>query len=557
VLAWGLLGACASSSPPNTDDDAANGRSDLRSDRRLSGSDLRLDDLVQAREAARLEEASAPPDRAVDGPAAPLQATRVLVHLHSAYSHDACDGKGIVGGKLNTTCLKELRAAVCSAHVGAALLTDHPSFMSSYTMQEDLLFDAGAGDQLILENGQPIANRIPCPGGGSALLMVGFESSPHGTPLGLEALPADPDLYLGVTDSVDPVVLKQRVQGLRALGAVTAVVHSEEADLSVKTILDGGFEAMEWYNLHANITALIGPDLLSFNIANIPQLVVAVGKLIQLKDFLSGATGGPHPDLAYLVLLDVAPEQGIVKWQQAQATRPLRGFLGSDIHQNVAIDGSVCAGLAGLACQAALGLAEGALGQPIPAPVKNLLLQGGPILLADGVRLDGYARLMRWLDNRVLVPTVGVQEIKEALREGRTFGVFSVFGDPQGFSFTAEGQGGPLVMGESAAGPLTLKVRAPDRPCDPGLGGAPFSAADAAKAELRTRLLRLEASGPVLVEESLSPGALIERTVTQPGAYAVEIWIRPRHLNAALGTLPSLADREYRWVMSNPIYLAP
>ena len=47
----------------------------------------------------------------------------------------------------------------------------------------------------------------------------------------------------------------------------------------------------------------------------------------------------------------------------------------------------------------------------------------------------------------------------------------------------------------------------------------------------------------------------MSRLVSEKGAYHVELWIRPRHLTAALGSASALAAKEYLWVVTNPIYL--
>ena len=487
------------------------------------------------------------------GPPSPYKLARGLVHLHSVYSHDGCDSKGIVGGKPDATCLKQLRDAVCARGFDFACLTDHPSNMSSYTMKEDLLFDAAAGDQLVLDaGGAPIANRITCAGGGTALLSVGFEAT-HMMPLGLhDKPPAGSSLYDGVTDATGGAAVAAQVQGLKALGAVAAMVHSEEADISASTIAAGGFEAMEWYNIHASILALTGGDKLSADVKSIPALAGLVGKLQALAPFLSGGSGAPHPDLVYLVLLDKLPQEGFTKWKQIIGAKKITGLLGSDIHQNVSVDTAMCAGLMQVVCDGALNLVESTLGITIPTALRSLLLKGGNVILADGDRLDSYGRLMRWLENRVLVTSLDPVAIQEAMRKGRSYGVFTVFGDPHGFAF-AGGQGGKaIVLGESAAGATTLTLTVPDRPM-PIAGGVYFSVADALTAEVRARLLRTDAAGTTLVHEETKLGATVNKLVSEKGAYHVELWIRPKHLASALGTASALATKEYLWLVTNPI----
>src|SRR5688572_7128729 len=87
---------------------------------------------------------------------------RGIVHLHSPYSHDACDGKPRdAAGVPNEPCLTHLRNALCAARIDFAALTDHDQSMA----QEEFttLFNMRAGDQPVLDaGGQQIASRMTC-----------------------------------------------------------------------------------------------------------------------------------------------------------------------------------------------------------------------------------------------------------------------------------------------------------------------------------------------------------------------------------------------------------
>ena len=487
-------------------------------------------------------------------PLGPYQVARGIVHLHSAYSHDACDGHGLTNGQPDATCVSQLRAALCSRGFAFAMLTDHPAYMADHTMTEDLLYSQTAGDQLVMENGAPIANRMSCPGGQSVLLSVGFEAT-HVMPLGLHTLPpggSSGSLYAGASDATGAAQIKQQVQGLQAAGAVVSMVHSEETDISAPTIDAAGYEAMEWYNVHAAILALAGADTLTFDVKNIPALVTLVGKLMTISPFLS--SGGPHPDLVYLPLLDPMPLAGRDKWRQIVAGRPITGLFGTDAHQNVVVNTSTCAGLMQVVCAGALSAVESTMGITIPAVLKNLLLQGGNVILSDGDRVDSYLRLMRWLENRLLVKSVDLAELQDAVRNGRAYGVQTVFGDPHSFAFSGTQGGNLLQMGDSASGSLTLHLSVPDRPV-PIPSGAPFSTTDALKAQVRAELLRIDGSGASVVQQVTALGGQLTTPVSQPGAYHVQIWITPRHLEGALGSSAALAQKEYLWVITNPIYV--
>ena len=478
---------------------------------------------------------------------------RGLIHMHSIYSHDACDGKGFTAGKPNLTCLKQLRAALCKSGFDFTFLTDHPSNMKSYSLKEDMLHDASAGDKLWLYKGAPIANLMACPGGHQVMVSVGYEAL-HMMPLGLHELPTSSAHYGGISDSTPLAQVQAQVKALQGYGAVVAMVHSEEKDISAKTIVGGGFGVMEWYNIHANFSELIGSDILSFDLKNLGKLGTLVQKLITLSPFLSTGAGTPHPDLIYLAFLDVVPKAGFTKWREALKTRLVTGILGSDIHQNVAIDASVCAGALKPLCLGALGLVETAIGIKIPAVVKNLLSSGGSIMLSDGDRVDSYGRLSRWLENRLLVTNKADQLLlQEALAKGRVYGLFSVFGEPVGFSFSGKAGGVALSLGDKAKGPVTLTATLPTLP--KSLGGAPIAAADASKATVRLELLQTDSVGTVAVKHAAGLGQSLTLTTSIKGAYHVEMWVKPGHLETALGTSKALAQKEYLWAITNPIII--
>jgi hypothetical protein len=494
--------------------------------------------------------------RSDTAPASPYVVARGIIHLHSPYSHDACDGKGLSSGVPDATCLKQLRDAACASKFDFIALTDHPSYMSSYSMQEDLLYDSSAGDSLVTVSGSPVANTVACSNGQKIIFSVGFEST-HTMPIGLHSVPTPTtsSLFDGVTDSTSASAAAAQVAGLKALGAVVGLAHSEETDLSASSIVAAGFEAMEWYNIHANFKALIGSDTLSADIKNIPQLTTLVSKLYGLKDFLSSASGAPSSDLVYLLFLDLMPKEGFTKWKTVLGSQPMTATLGSDIHQNVSVDASMCAGAAmQILCAAALTLVENALGTTLPTGIKGLVMNGGGIDLGDGDRIDSYKRLMRWLENRVLVKSKSFSELQDSIRAGRSYGVLTVFGEPHAFDFRGAQSGTTLYLGDSATGSATLTVAAPDEPV-PMSGGVSFSHAQAITAAVRTQLYRTDSSGTALVKEVTTLGTSFTQSVTQKGAYHVEVWVKPKHLTTALGTSSSLAAKEYLWAITNPIYL--
>lgn len=463
---------------------------------------------------------------------------RGVVHVHSPFSHDACDGDGLPGGAPDALCLEDLRTSICESGVRFVALTDHPSHMQDYAFEQVLLHDATAGDQLVMEAGVAIGNQMACPGGARVLVTAGYESD-HTMPLGMKGHLA-PSLYAGVSDATPLADAQALVEGLKAGGAVAALAHSEEADLSAERIVDAGFEAMEWYNPHGNFKTILGGDVIVGDPEAAAQLLEGFGS------FLLGSESGANADLIYLLLLPMWPEEGFEKWRTVQRERHVTGLLGSDVHQNISID-PLCDGDPAL--QAACDL----LAIAYPHWITELLA-GGQIVLTDGERIDGYDRIFRWLDNRVLALEPTPQSIGAAIRQGRSFGVFRVFGEPEGFAYTAAfADGVDRAMGADREGPATLRVMVP-RPEALMDGGPQFTAEEAALANLRVRLFKTDAAGTsVIRDEVLAPAAILEQTVQAPGAYHVEISITPHHLAAALGEESALAQTEYLWVITNPI----
>ena len=474
----------------------------------------------------------------------PWTVHRGVVHVHSPYSHDACDGEGLVGGKPTPGCLADLRAAVCDTGLDFALLTDHPAHMQERPFTDVLLYDRAAGDELVVTRDAALSNLLRCADDRRVLLAAGYEST-HTLPLGLHHHVAA-DLYAPLTDATPLAEAQALIAGLKAGGAVTAVAHSEESDLSAARIVAVELEAMEWYNPHGNFKAALGGD----DIAGDPGKVLAT--LQGLLPFMAGSRSGAHPDLVYLRLLPSWPVEGFKKWREVQRVRPITGLLGSDVHQNVAVS-PICA-VDDPALQAACVAAAAAA---LPDELAGLVA-GGTLRMSDGERLDGFARVMRWLENRVLTGPgpLDLARLQDALRAGHSYGLFSVFGEPEGLRFAGRGPNDALLwIGDAAPGPVELQLRAPTRPA--ALGGAPFTRAEADTAELRSELWRTDAGGSVKVDEVAGLGATLDVTASEPGAYHVEVYIRPLHLRAALGSEDALAEAEYMWLISNPIRVSP
>lgn len=470
----------------------------------------------------------------------PWTVHRGIMHLHSPYSHDACDGAGLMDGVPNPGCLADLRAALCDTGLDFALLTDHPAHMQEHPFEQVLLYSEADGDELVMTRDGALANRLRCPDDRRVLLAAGYEST-HTMPLGLHHH-VDAKLYAGLTDAVPLAEAKALVEGLKAGGAVVAMAHSEEDDLSAARIVEVGLDAMEWYNPHGNFKTVLGGDSISADPAQLLELLQG------LLPFMAGSKSGAHPDLVYLRLLPSWPVEGFKKWREVQRSRAVTGILGSDVHQNVAV-APICDNPNPVLQTACVAAAQAVLPEALAG-----LVTGGTIDMSDGGRLDSFARILRWLENRVLTEAgpLTLAQLQDALRAGHNYGLFSVFGEPEGLRFVGHAADDVLLwIGDAAPGPVTLELRAPLRPL--ALAGAQWSAAEADKAEIRSELWRTDADGSVKVDEIVGLGATLERVGAEPGAYHVEVYVRPQHLRAALGTEAMLADGEYLWLITNPI----
>jgi hypothetical protein len=381
--------------------------------------------------------------------------------------------------------------------------------------------------------GAVIGNEMKCPDGHKVLFTYGFEGE-HTLPL---AFKKHPTLYEGYQSTRPLADVQAEVADLHAAGALVALAHSEADDIDAPTIINGGADAMEWYNPHGNFKTALGGDKITGSAVQVIPIIS------QLNEFLQGSTSGAHPDLFLLLLLPQWPQKGFDKWREVQKGRFVPGLLGSDVHQNVSVD-PVCKGaVAQAACAALLGGKPNVLAQ---------LISGGQLIMADGRRFDAFERILRWLHNRVFTKELTPDGLKEAIGHGRSYGLFSVFGDPSGFSYDGVAAGNPVDLGDEVAGPVTLKVQLPTAPA-PIPSGVTFDAATAAKAEIRAVLHRTDASGTVEVAQASGLGQVITKSVTEPGSYHVEIWIKPKHFANVLGGQASIADTEYMWLITNPI----
>jgi hypothetical protein len=232
------------------------------------------------------------------------QLVRGIIHLHSVFSHDACDDEPFVDGARNEECYRELRDALCDTMQQFAFLTDHSSTFAEHEYPDVLLHEPG--DALIERDGLPVANRMRCDWG-DVVIAAGTESGTM--PIGLERHVADTveERYAIYDDETS-------VDAYRDVGALAFVQHTEEWDVEALEALP--LDGIEIYNLHWNMIVAID---------------VAVIMVIDLND---RPWQVPVPELGFVPLFRES-EPDMTRWSTLLMGRRQVGILASDIHRNV------------------------------------------------------------------------------------------------------------------------------------------------------------------------------------------------------------------------------
>jgi hypothetical protein len=326
---------------------------------------------------------------------------RAVLHIHSPFSHDACDGHGYdeATGQIDTACRDSLRAALCTTHYDAAFVTDHPDYMSRQPFQD--LFHAQPGDTWIE---QDVALAVECDDGHRVTWRPGFEDELM--PVGLrhhaeDDLDARRDLY----NRYDA----DAVRALSDAGAAVMVAHTEQRDVAQLAVLqDAGLTGIEVFNLHAMFAPNIRPEFLGLD---------ALSWLSDIGPF-TAPDSELEPDLLFLAVLQSQPPS-VAKWDALLARGPMVGIAGTDAHENVL-----------------------------------------PGELSDDERMDSYRRMLRWFSTVLLADGVAPADDEAALRAGRAFVAFEVLGTPAGFDFHLDSGGATVEMGGQGA-PGTLVVGCP------------------------------------------------------------------------------------------------
>ena len=333
---------------------------------------------------------------------------RGLLHTHSPYSHDACDGEPRdAEGNLDAQCVEDWRRDVCLVEHDFIFLTDHRESFADSEFPDVLHYDAARGDVLV-DRGGPVANWAGCVGYDESvaptLVMGGCEAALM--PVGLEGhAPGRGDTY-GDRSAAS-------IAELAAQGAHTFVAHTE--DFTPEELLDLPLTGFEMYNLHANLLLNIGPALALLSMLDTPEQL-------------------PHSDLIVMPLFTEDP-----RYLQTWGTVLSRGgrrvtTMGTDAHRNT-------------------------FPEPLPDGERvdsfRRMMQWFSNHLKVVPEADGS-----WDDRHV----------KDALGAGRLYGAFEYMGYPEGFDTWIEAGTEVMEMGEEvslAAAPEIVVSRPRVRNLDP------------------------------------------------------------------------------------------
>ncbi len=437
------------------------------------------------------------PDSSVMGSVRGMMPARGIIHLHSPYSHDACDGNPRPPndtGPVDEACLGDQRAALCTDQIDYAALTDHADTMAATDFPS--LFVMRQDDEAVLApDSHQLASRIHCADGHTVLVTVGGENEIM--PIMLDGHVAGDAAARHTVYTTDDATA---VAAMHDAGATVWIAHTEQRTKEHLDLLQP--DGIELYNLHANIDPKIRPMYLGLS---------ASGAIDAVAEFADTGDTALEPDLALISFLTPSGP-ALDRWDEQLALgRHLPASAGTDAHENAL-----------------------------------------PIIMRDGERGDSYRRMIRWFSNVALVADRGdPAQIETALRAGRFYVAFELFGTPVGFDaivIDEQGGAGALAgMGDSisASATATFRVTVPTvYQLDPSLP-AP---------ELHARLLRVDAAG--VHELASGAGPTVSAPADQPGAYRVEISIVPHHLGPYLGHLGTApADQELPWIYGNPVYV--
>ncbi len=328
------------------------------------------------------------------------------LHGHSVFSHDACDGSPRVDGETgarNEQCFWDFRDGICQTDLDVLFLTDHNAgLFCDYEYPDELLYEPGQGDTLVLRDGAPVANNLKCKDGRTLLVAAGFDN--HNLVLGLErhlrATSADRQTLYGTKTDV-------AFQEFRDVGhALVAVAYvSDWARADVAALHWDGYEV---YNPATNMKAHMG-EMLS-----------------AIADFVNDPASNPVPELAILAVFEEGAAN-IQYWSDTVLRQRVFNFIGPNAHRN----------------SLPMMMADGERGDSY----RRLFHWFGNFFLLPA---DQAA-------------TADDRTYKAALAAGRVYNAFLFYGYPVGFDFHATAAGSTYEMGAelASADGVTLHVGVP------------------------------------------------------------------------------------------------
>jgi len=371
------------------------------------------------------------------------------------------------------------------------MMSDHPDSFALHEFPDVLLYDQQQGDELIYKDSLPVANSIDCGNGNRAILTAGAEGGLM--PLGLKKMPdGTPAERLNLLGGSS----RQTVDKLHDLGAMVFVTHPER--WSTGELANLPIDGIDVYNFHRNADPkdLLHPDedpggLSWDNVGDTLRIVLQSWERADADLLLLGFLEENQRDLGH--------------WDRLLCDRRTVGIMASDVHRNAL-----------------------------------------KLNLPDGDRADSYRRLMRWLANYVLVGDQTLEEIENAVRKGRMYGAFQVFGEPVGFDYYAETLSNQFEMGDEvplSAAPV-LHVRLPQfYRMNPNLE----------KPMMIARIFKAGTDGKTQVALSFNQDLVF--SVTEAGVYRAEINVVPYHLKDWLGDNPDHFMKVYPLIYANAIYV--
>jgi hypothetical protein len=236
---------------------------------------------------------------------------RGIIHCHSPYSHDACDGNPFPDGQRNEPCFEDVRRGMCATYQDFVFLTDHDDLYAQYEYPDVLLYKDG--DELIHRNSLPVANRVNCGDGRFVIVAAGTESDMM--PIGLEH-------HIGDTvqerEAAYNDISETAIQALHDAGALVFLQHTE--DWEVDQILNLSIDGIEIYNTHTNMID---------NLAGVIDLV--------LKTVLEPEKEWIAVELGMLAVFQENLDD-LYRWSMAVMQKPMVGVLATDVHQNTMDD---------------------------------------------------------------------------------------------------------------------------------------------------------------------------------------------------------------------------